>query len=278
MKQGQQHPHTRRIGFTLIETLVAVSLCGVLLAAAYTAIGLYWKHRSLSQQRIASAQVLRAVVEDITLDCRSAVPERHAKPLDEDDETSQNNAQEKLITEEEFRTRLRLLGIMSSGEPIHFYGRSDVLLLLTSYDSTRFPQRRPGQRLRHVVWFVNQQNPVRVPVTVGDKPVTQEISLPDQPPGLTRLELDVNSATLQSDTVSPRTNEPSLCDDVVSIQFEYFDGEGWIDQWSTSDVRRLPEAIRVQLQLRNQTTTHEAVVIRLPQSHPAKPGRDDDAE
>ncbi len=56
-----------------------------------------------------------------------------------------------------------------------------------------------------------------------------------------------------TDLLAPRQMEPEeqvLCRNVVSLNFRYFDGSGWVDSWdSTADANSLPLAVEVDLQI-----------------------------
>ncbi len=62
---------TYRPAFTLLETLVALALLGMIMASVSASIDLYWKYRTLSRERISAAQILRGVMEDLSCDLRS---------------------------------------------------------------------------------------------------------------------------------------------------------------------------------------------------------------
>jgi type II secretion system protein J len=56
----------------------------------------------------------------------------------------------------------------------------------------------------------------------------------------------------------PRTadsEEQILCRNVVSLNFRYYDGNDWVDQWdSTADANSLPRAVEVDIQLAHKTS------------------------
>ncbi len=56
-----------------------------------------------------------------------------------------------------------------------------------------------------------------------------------------------------TDLLAPREMEPEeqvLCRDVVSLNFRYYDGSGWVDSWdSTTDSNSLPLAVEVDIQI-----------------------------
>ncbi len=56
-----------------------------------------------------------------------------------------------------------------------------------------------------------------------------------------------------TDLLAPKQMDPEeqvLCRNVVSLNFRYFDGTGWVDSWdSTTDANSLPLAVEVDLQI-----------------------------
>jgi len=41
--------------------------------------------------------------------------------------------------------------------------------------------------------------------------------------------------------------EYELAESVIGLNFRYFDGQNWLDQWSDADKKRLPKAVEIQL-------------------------------
>lgn len=56
----------------------------------------------------------------------------------------------------------------------------------------------------------------------------------------------------------PRTaesEEQTLCRNVVSLNFRYYDGNDWVDQWdSTADANSLPRAVEIDIQLAHKAS------------------------
>ena len=61
----------RSSGFTMLEVILAIGLTGLLLAAIYSALDLYWKYTTLGQQQVERAQIARAVFQKISQDLHS---------------------------------------------------------------------------------------------------------------------------------------------------------------------------------------------------------------
>lgn len=75
-----------RNGFTLLEVLLALSLCALLLGAVYMSLSLHWKYTTAGRDEVERSQLARAVLNRITLDLRSAL--YRAPPADESAESA----------------------------------------------------------------------------------------------------------------------------------------------------------------------------------------------
>ncbi|MHC4220865.1 MAG: type II secretion system protein GspJ [Planctomycetota bacterium] len=66
---------------------------------------------------------------------------------------------------------------------------------------------------------------------------------------------------ITTNLLSPRTIEPAeeiLCRNVVSLNFRYFDGFEWLDEWdSTANRDALPEAVEVTLEIEKPIDNQE---------------------
>jgi len=74
-----------------------------------------------------------------------------------------------------------------------------------------------------------------------------------------------------TDLLAPQEIEPEeqvLCRGVVSLNFCYFDGDSWLDEWdSTADANSLPQAIEIDLEVAHKDQrTREIQSRRLVQS------------
>ena len=64
-------PRRRRRAFTLLETMLALALAGILLAGVYAAIDQSWKMTASGREEMERAQLARALIHKIELDIRS---------------------------------------------------------------------------------------------------------------------------------------------------------------------------------------------------------------
>ena len=66
-RQGRFH---HRRAFTLMETLAALAILGLVVSSLSASLHLYWKYRSLSRSQITIAQLQRGIIDDLTSDLR----------------------------------------------------------------------------------------------------------------------------------------------------------------------------------------------------------------
>jgi hypothetical protein len=66
-----------------------------------------------------------------------------------------------------------------------------------------------------------------------------------------------------SNLLPPRTIDPEdqvLCRNVTSLNLQYFDGEGWVEEWdSTADANSLPLAVQIDIKIANKTINGTSV-------------------
>ncbi len=261
----RQQTQLVRQGFSLLETLLALTLCTVLLAATWSSIQLYWSYRTRSQDRIAAATLLRAVAEDLQLDIRSVVAPPAPVPTDLEPVAAEStiNGMVPMITEREFRERLLELDPLSSVQPVRFAGGSDWVILLSTQDSPRFPVAYSPQRMRHTVWCSAHRQKRRFPIAqAGDTSKYATVDLSGEPHGVARAQLPVSMQPVVNG--SGRAGK-SVYERLESIAFEYFDGAVWHRSWDSEATHSLPLAIRISLKLEGGSTHCSPVVVAIPQ-------------
>ena len=130
-RQVSRHSHAVPRGFTLLETLVALGLCGLIVAAIGSATHLYWKYRSYTKNQIQTSQLTRGLAEDFSSDLRSVVPPLNIElPLIKHDGSPQSANSAAALREavEAFRRQ-----ISNVATPIHFVGTPRYFAILTEH-------------------------------------------------------------------------------------------------------------------------------------------------
>jgi hypothetical protein len=89
--------------------------------------------------------------------------------------------------------------------------------------------------------------------------------------GLMRSEMSravVAYAESNGDIQSAYDNARMLADEVVAIQFQYFDGAGWVAEWDSTTMGGLPKAVEIILTILPTYAMTEAALANLPPDAP----------
>ena len=261
-------------GFTLMETLVALGLCGLIVGSVGTSIDLYWKYRTLSRDRVTSSHVLRGIVEDLTGDLRSAMSHVRVRSA-EDSELPENvraaieSGALSATAESSLRIQEQFLNLQTNqtGIPIHFVGTQSAIAIFTDHNNPRFPasgQTYKTARQQHVVWWVNNGQPMRMSLSqIGPRQVQSSLTAAGLPSGLVRATESFGS----NDRGSTGDSNPTqvISRGVNSIQFRYFNGFEWYGEWDSVKRMALPAAVEISLTLKDQPSKVNTFVVSIPQ-------------
>lgn len=263
-----------RCGFTLMETLVALGLCGLIVASVGTSLQMYWRFSTLSRERITASQVQRGVVEDLTSDLRTAVPLglQNATPSQLPESLSarrpESSGSPEVGTAMFLSVTEQMLNLISDNrQPIHFFGSVDALAIFTEHNNPRFAAHSAGSdrgvRRQHVVWWVHDGRSLRLPLSaIGPRAEFTSLTANDVASGLVRAERPFGQTRN-----SGRDAPPLLISaDVTALRLRYFDGTEWLSEWDSLSQVALPEAVEIQLTFRDQPSSPQRFVIYLPQA------------
>ncbi len=253
----------RRSAFTLLEMLVATALCGVLLLGLWTLYSTYANLFERGQARVERSQLCRSLMQQIADDLQSAIQDPIAGLPDRGSGEAQ-------------RRRFGLAGTSSEL-------RMDVLQITPRQGNPAPVGAAAGQP--------DGPTEARVPelrtvfYTFSPPGTVYEAEATAAPAGLIRRELDFEtplnaiepSAAADAEPtvgvdmdmapLSPTpdsgssTAAPTAVDDrwtwvpeVVSLEFRYFDGNGWSGSWNSLLRGSLPVAVEVRLALGDPQT------------------------
>ena len=290
--------NTTRSGFTLVEVLLALSLCAFVVSAAFGAIHLSWKYRTAGETQVANALLVRGVLHDLTLDLRTAVLPTQTGAIEASSTSSEMpsalmQAIKELDAPPQLQTQLQLQDVANVREqllewddvdqlqPVHFYGNASCFLMLSAVENHRFQsptssitdraiQSRSPQS--HVIWWWNEGRNTRLPFSVNNQRLIERSLVgSSHAEGLVRVRLafDVlaqrSFAGTRRDPINHDTGEwITVLSDVESLKFRYSDGDRWWESWNSESSGQLPTAVECLL-VRKRSRDKQRLVVRLPQ-------------
>lgn len=255
-----------RRGFTLVETLAALFLCGIVLSVAFSTILHDERVRASGERRVSQNASTWGVIEDISSDLRNCIApisilggaelESPAKwPI-------QSNVGERLL---DIHERFLDLNVPSSIEPIGFVGEPEVLVLHVSGGSTRFeesPLPRTASREQIVAYAVSRGESFSLPLEREQGRRKQRKVDIREAAGLIRVQRE---AWPIMNGGSPRETDRAesvslVSSDVVAVSFRYFDGHDWTDRWDGYRLRKLPRCVEVTARFAEDDATRSFIV------------------
>ncbi len=284
-------------GFTLLEVILASSLSVLIMLALGGAIRFYLFQVTESQTSIEQAQLARAIMRRVETDLRSAIWKNEIDftsvealaadslaggagdlaasagldPTMAEDALAGSNTQE-----------LATSGVIPT--TIGLYGNAYELQVdisriprIDEYDPqyTSFRSREIGDipsDIKTVTYFLMQPGVSSLGHgTVGDAGITETQF------GLVRRELDravTQYALNNGDSAGLDASAEILAPEVSLIQFRYFDGFVWLEEWDSEAMGCLPMAVDVIIAIRDHETTQALLAdgtIEVPVEDAANP-------
>ena len=249
----------RSAGFTLIEVLVAVSMALLLMTAVYSAIDMHWRYETAGELELQRGQVARAVYARLSIDIRSvqfSPPDPENAEL-EDEEGADEEALADVETEELLQTQS--LGVTGTSIRLTLHINKPVpprMFSLTGSGDDEFVLLESEQR--SVTWFLadlggGELEGLSASRFVDDYAIAaagmlSNSSALDGPLGLARSEVDRLAGTIDASA----ENESALAEvaeflapEINSLNFRYFDGIDWQDEWDSQALGAIPLAIEI---------------------------------
>jgi hypothetical protein len=300
-----------RTAFTLVEILVALGLTLLLISVVYMALDLHYQVSTAGRGAATKAQLERAILQRIEADLRSVVfqlPEASTPEGEAADEDPLGSASSSSSTPAAGANSTEAapleISFGSSGSSDDadaaagsysggIIGDSQSLMLYVSRPSK---EGYATSDLRSVSYFIAERGAEGLRGAMADRVPEQRIDDPDHDPrydhlvGLSRLDgdkmqLEFADEEQNSDEVLAQQTE-LLAPEVVSLQFRYFDGLDWYDEWDSQAAGSLPAAVEVTLGFvyeapavmgrrpgvsteRTRTIGYRRYVVRLPLAAPS---------
>lgn len=262
-----------RRGLTLLEVLLAVSLTLLLVSAIYSAVDQAWRLTEINRIEMERNQIARAVLRRIELDLRSAMFTAQAASSTDStsgstsggstsgtDTTSSSSPGSSASSASTTTTTITVSS--SSGSDawtgsLGIRGTSTELWIDLSYvrrhlefqDLLTTPQ---GSDLQTVAYFLSNSDLVAQALADSGASASPITLQDDDGVGLVRSqgERSVLRALTRSqslgETVVPGPLQ-MIAPEVQWLQFRYFDGLSWYDEWDSSTIGSLPRAVEVTI-------------------------------
>lgn len=267
---GRHRRIRHRRAFTLMETLAALAILGLVVSSLSASLHLYWKYRSVSRSQITIAQLQRGIIEDLTSDLRMTLQDpvavRAASMVEaaRSESGAGNAGTERFVnvTEQilELPTDLR-------SKPVHFIGTGQSLALLHDQTNSRFDPARlyyQPSGLSHIVWRVNSEDSIRLPLFhSGPQMIMVAVNASKDRRGLVRKARKESVGSPNSASVE---DEWLVAADVTTLRLRYFDGENWRTEWNSFQQQAFPLAVEVCITFEGGLEQGTPVVIWLPQA------------
>ena len=241
----------KRRGFTLVETLAALLLCGIVLSVAFSTILHDERVRAAGERQVSRNARTWGVIEDISSDLRNCIAPI-AKPLPAGmgspaESSFPSNIGERVLDVHE---RFLDLNLPSAVEPIGFVGESDALVLHVAGASTRFDDshsQHPASRERIVAYAVSRGEALSLPLEREQGRRKQRKVETGEAVGLVRVQRAAwpvvdGDSTRETDRAG---NVSLVSSDIVAVSFRYFDGHNWSDRWDGHRLRKLPRCVEI---------------------------------
>jgi hypothetical protein len=283
--------HPVKTAFTLLEVLMAIGLSMILLFAVYESIHLYMRISTIGQEDMKRAQIVRALFSMMSEDIGCVVyrPEdtsdADVAPADDDPAGGDPDAIDDADFEPDEETSDQSIGV---------FGDASTLLLNISKPTRQRRNRLQdesseasgfGADLQAVAYFIaGADGGGTLQEAVGSQ-ATDRNGEPAS--GLARMQGDrlaMNLADETGDLDMMASNSTLLAKEVIFLQFRYFDGFEWYEEWDSDLLGGVPMAIEIIIgfaspvdeeteggllaRSANQSTNEYRLVVKVPIAEP----------
>jgi len=242
--------HRHSAGFTLLELLLALGLTTLLTAAVYGAMSTYWNLAMDSEEEIKRAQIARALMKKLATDIQSCTFVEQIVQTGEGSETEEPEISE--VTTSVYKN-----GLIGTDRDLVLYisrPSRELDYVITPEALSAFSR---SSDLMIVRWLLADVSSGGLATAVAaQNPDSQRAGVA----GLARGSGGVNGfgAAIELADVNLQMQVTSLISsEVQSVLFEYFDGIDWVTEWDSTTLNRMPQAVRIELVLRNAPSAYD---------------------
>jgi prepilin-type N-terminal cleavage/methylation domain-containing protein len=275
-----------RAGMTLLEVLLAVSISLVLALGIYQAVVMHYAQTDSGREKAARSQIVRGVLGQMQRDMRNVFT--GWRPVSKDASQAGDASDDPATGREEEEESAEQSDEDAGPSATESAGSSSF-----SSSSSSSVTSSPSQfevpaggvlGLPDAVTLITRRTPAgldfRPTLSSGEaRPPVSDLRLvrywfgspgaetQDNRMGLVRQEINyVPDVTAGDDPLSGARTE-ILAEEVRSVQFRYFDGYGWLTEWSQTS-ERPPQAIEVTVALPRQLNSNSPLPANGPPTSP----------
>ena len=264
-------------GFTLLEMLLALALCGIVMSGVYGAIHLHVQLRMSSRDRINTARISSRITDCFSTDIQSVA--RSFEIVEQPDNQSVQNPRfqttEIEITEISER-HLNPEGVVTV-DPVHFQGTANYFVVLTGSPNPRFPQHattsaahaRDNTGLaRQIAWWFSNGGTMQLPVNIENERIRyQVIDAGHRHHSIVRAQRPVQYRSVRPGDANDEvlfSHFTDVAEDVAGMYFRYFDGLVWTDEWDSHELKRFPAAVELTVEFIADSQPPLTCVVNVP--------------
>lgn len=249
---------SRRGGFTLLEILLSIGLMLLLVGAVAQAMRTYVTLSTLGREEVEQAQIGRAVLQQISRDIRCVF----FLEIPEEDLPVEGLGGEEIAAEDGLGLGDDTSGSTAVPPPTGIIGTSTDLIIFV---------RQPDRRTEYVSREEMTSPKDRVSdarllqyflAKTGGDGVSGEFARTSLGPGVVKdvvglARMDGDQAVLTQALEENQIDMQVECcqllaREVVELEFAYFSGDEWLDEWDSEEQNKLPRAIEIKISVQLQ--------------------------
>lgn len=247
-----------RLGYTLLEILLALSLMTILVAAITITTGTFVQINRNGRLQVSRAITVDCIVNDLLLDIKAA-----SRGSSRTDSSGPLPPTDDSFSESSVGTE-RILQWESSQDSryVNLVGDANTLMITRDGVNPRIMGGRNAQRLdssdsqQTLLWMSPTVSKATLACEInGSQCINRTLLRPEGSPGLLRAYVR-NNKLLVSFTENA----------VAATEFRYWDGRKWLESWNSFNLSdQLPVAIEIRLRLRTVPETWQRYTFQLQQ-------------
>lgn len=267
-------------GFTLLETLLAISLMLLIIVSIVATTSLYAQYRNRGIEGARHSKIQLGTIADLQDDLHACYsleefPDTLSDELnvkkDNSNPIESNVATERVLSFEE-----------ANAKPIRFIGRPNAILLLRQGSNRRFEyiDSDPTSSQYQVLWLAPKTTTIRLPHAKEDIRIAEkEFKAPregnpneqgQKAAAFFRYSISSPdfqlSKTPRLDSRNSMENGWERNDEIKEVRFRFFDGTQWQNEWNSHlQNNRAPAAVEVRLSLVARPDQTQRLVFRMPE-------------